>query len=68
VNLYGRPRSSYSGRRTTLEELKEQMYSLNMRLRLSLQNNDEKMRASLEHQIQEVQQAIEDMSSRNGRI
>jgi hypothetical protein len=47
----------------TLEDLKEQMYSLNMRMRLSMQNNDDETRVSLEQQINELQRQIKNMQS-----
>jgi hypothetical protein len=46
-----------------MEDLREQMYSLNMRLRLTLMTNDEETRLSLERQLQDVQKQMEDMMS-----
>jgi TolA-binding protein len=52
----------------TLDTLKEQLHSLNMRLLLSLQNHDDAERADLEKQIREMQEKIEDMKSGNHTV
>jgi hypothetical protein len=62
---YGSSRPSHDPCRVTLETLKEQMYSLNMRLRLSMQTHDETTQLSLEQQINELHQKIEAMQAGN---
>lgn len=45
----------------TLADLKEQLYSLNMRMLLAMQNHDEKMQADIREKISAVQLRIDQM-------
>jgi hypothetical protein len=47
-----------------MEDLKEQMYSLNMRLRLAMVTGNEELRQSLEQQLQEVRGQMEALTGR----
>lgn len=48
-----------ANRGVTLNSLKEQLYSLNMRLLLALRNHDEETQADISRQIAQVQAEIE---------
>jgi hypothetical protein len=61
MGIYGSSHPLPNEYRETLETLKEQLYSLNMRLRLSLQNHDEEMRIALEQEISDLKKQIDDM-------
>lgn len=54
--------NTHAGRHITLNSLKEQLYSLNMRLRLAMQYHDEESKTEIMRQIIETQQEIERMS------
>jgi hypothetical protein len=63
MGQYTSSHPSSEGCRVTLDTLKDQLYSLNMRWRLSLQTNDEVLRQTLEQQISETQRQIDHMSA-----
>ena len=48
-------------RGTTLNTLKDQLYSLNMRMLLAIQNHDEQEQADVQEQIAAVQNEIDRM-------
>ncbi len=45
----------------TLNSLKDRLYSLNMRMRLAMQNHDEQAQADIQEQIAAVQREIDQM-------
>lgn len=59
-------RASFVSRGITLNSLKEQLYSLNMRMRLAMQNHNEEEQEELKKQIAELQEEIDCMSSGGG--
>jgi hypothetical protein len=59
-NYNGTP-SFHTGDRVTLETLKEELYSLNMRLRLAMQIHDDTTQRALEQQIGELDRQINAM-------
>jgi len=59
-------RTSLVSRGVTLNSLKEELYSLNMRLRLAMQNHDELEQGELQKQIAELQKDIDCMGAGNG--
>lgn len=48
-------------RGTTLNSLKDRLYSLNMRMLLAMQNHDEQAQADIQEQIAAVQEEIDQM-------
>jgi len=64
MNGYGLSRADLIRRGETLNSLKLQQQSLNMRLLLALQNHDEAMQAELEAQLKEVIGQIECMGGK----
>jgi len=56
-------RTEFVSRGVTLNSLKEELYSLNMRLRLAMQNHDELEQEELQRQMVELQKDIDCMSS-----
>jgi TolA-binding protein len=61
MSAYPPSRSTPGRYSVTLEALKEQQHSLNMRLLLALQNHDEEAQAELEQQLGELQKRIDRM-------
>ncbi len=61
MNGYGLSRADLIRRGETLNSLKLQQQSLNMRMLLALQNHDEAMQAELEAQLKEISGQIECM-------
>lgn len=55
---YGLSRAELIRRGETLHSLKNRQQSLNMRLRLALQNHDEETQSELERQLAEVAKQI----------
>jgi len=55
---YGLSRAELIRRGETLSRLKDRQQSLNMRLRLALQNHDEETQAEVERQLAEVTRQI----------
>ncbi len=53
-------------RGVTLNSLRDQLYSLNMRLLLAMQQHNEKSESEIRHQMAEVQEKIDRMSSGGG--
>lgn len=49
--------------RLTLNDLKDQMYSLNMQLLLAMQYHNEEMQDEIQKQVEDVQDKIEQMNS-----
>ena len=62
----GRAKYRTANRAVTLKDLKEQLYSLNMRLLLAMQNHDEKAQKDLREQLAEVQKEMDRMCSGGG--
>lgn len=58
-DYHSRPRTS--NRRGTLNSLKEQMYSLNMRMLLAMQNHDEEAQEEIRKQMTAIQKEIDQM-------
>lgn len=56
-------RASYVSRGITLNSLKEQLYSLNMRMRLAMQNHNEEEQEVLKKEMAEIQEEIDCMGS-----
>lgn len=56
-------RASFVSRGITLNSLKEELYSLNMRMRLAMQNHNEEEQEALRKEIAEVQEEIDCMGS-----
>ena len=52
-------------RSTTLNSLKNQLYSLNMRMLLAMQNHDEEAQEDIEKQMAAVQKEIDQMCLRD---
>jgi len=58
-------KASFASRGVTLNILKDQLYSLNMRMLLAMQNHDEEMQEEIKKQMAVVQDEINCMSSGN---
>lgn len=56
--------SGYHNRGVTMNDLKDQLYSLNMRLLLAMQNHDEAAAEKVRQEIATVQKEIDQMSLR----
>lgn len=56
--------SQYNNRGITMNDLKDQLYSLNMRLLLAMQNHDEAAEEKVRQEIVTVQREIDQMSLR----
>jgi hypothetical protein len=63
MHVYDSPAFASGRYGVTLEALKQQLYSLHMRLLLSMQNHDEETQAALQQQIADVQKQIDDMNA-----
>lgn len=48
-----------AGRGVTLHDLREQLYSLNMRMLLAMQNHDERAQAEIRDQTAAIQEEID---------
>lgn len=59
---YSKSRAEFVSRGITLNSLKEELYSLNMRLRLAMQNHDEVEQQALRGQMDDLQKEIDYMS------
>ncbi len=59
-------RTEFVSRGITLNSLKEELYSLNMRLRLAMQNHDELEQEELKRQMVKLQKDIDCIESRIG--
>ncbi len=59
-------RTEFVSRGITLNSLKEDLYSLNMRLRLAMQNHDELEQEELRRQMVELQKDIDCIESGSG--
>lgn len=55
-----------ASRGVTLNSLKDQLYSLNMRLLLAMQNHDEQAQADVREQMATVQKEIDQMCLGSG--
>ena len=62
---YRELKPAFTNRGTTLSVLKEELYSLNMRMLLAMQNHNEEAQEELKEQIAEVQNEIDCMCSRS---
>lgn len=60
------PKFPLAGRGVTLNKLKDERHSLNMRLLLAMQNHDEKAQKDLREQLAEVQKEMDRMCSGGG--
>ena len=65
VDKFENPASINRG--VTLNDLKEELYSLNMRLLLAIQNHDGEAQKNLEAQIAALQDQIESINLRGWR-
>lgn len=54
-------KAPFASRGVTLNTLKDQLYSLNMRMLLAMQNHDEEMQEEIRNQMAEVQNEIDCM-------
>lgn len=63
---YHKSRASFISRGITLNNLKDQMYSLNMRMRLAMQNHNEEELEELKKQMADLQKEIDCMGSGSG--
>ena len=61
---YHKSKTATSSRGTTLNILKDQLYSLNMRMLLAMQNHDEDAQEDIRRQMAEVQEEIDRMGLR----
>jgi len=59
-------KSAFSNRCVTLNSLKDEMHSLNMRLLLALQNHDQEAQEEINKQMTSVQNEIDRMSAGGG--
>lgn len=59
-------KASFASRGVTLNTLKDQLYSLNMRMLLAMQNHDEKMQEEIRKQMAVVQNEINCISLGSG--
>lgn len=64
-DYHSRPRTA--NRRGTLNNLKEQMYSLNMRMLLAMQNHDEETQEEIRKQMAVLQEEIDQMCLGGGQ-
>ena len=62
---YRELKPAFTNRGTTLSVLKEELYSLNMRMLWAMQNHNEEAQEELKEQIAEVQKEIDCMCSRS---
>ena len=58
---------SFASRGITLNSLKEELYSLNMRMLLAIQNHNEEMQKELKKEMARVQEEIAGMNQAIGR-
>ena len=58
---------SFASRGITLNSLKEELYSLNMRMLLAIQNQNEEMQKELKKEMARVQEEIAGMNLAIGR-
>lgn len=56
--------SQYTARGITMNDLKDQLYSLNMRLLLAMQNHDGELEEKVRQEIAAVQKEIDQMGLR----
>lgn len=63
---HNKSRAEFVSRGITLNSLKEELYSLNMRLRLAMENHDEEAQEELKKQMAELQKDIDSMGSGSG--
>ena len=59
----GRAKYRTANRAVTLKDLKEQLYSLNMRLLLAMQNHDGEAQADIQKQIEKTREEMERMGA-----
>ena len=62
---YRELKPAFTNRGTTLSVLKEELYSLNMRMLWAMQNHNEEAQEELKEQIAGVQKEIDSMCSRS---
>lgn len=63
---YSKSKASFASRGITLNGLRDQLHSLNMRMLLAMQNHNEEAQEDLRQQMAEVQTEIEQMSAGRG--
>ena len=63
---YRELKPAFTNRGTTLSVLKEELYSLNMRMLWAMQNHEEGAQEEIKKQMAEVQEEIDRMCLRNG--
>ena len=63
---YHKSKTAASSRGTTLNSLKDQLHSLNMRMLLAMQNHNEDAQEEIKKQTAEVQREIDRMCSGGG--
>ena len=63
---YHKSKTAASSRGTTLHILEDQLYSLNMRMLLAMQNHNEDAQEEIKKQTAEVQREIDRMCSGGG--
>lgn len=61
-----KPSAPFASRGVTLNTLKDQLYSLNMRMLLAMQNHDEEMQEEIKTQMSKVQDEINYISIGKG--
>ena len=61
-----KPKAPSASRGVTLNTLKDQLYSLNMRMLLAMQNHDVAMQEEIKKQMAEVQREIDCMCLGSG--
>lgn len=63
-----RPKAEFASRGTTLNVLKDQLHSLNMRMLLAMQSHNEETQEEIRTQMAEVQKEIDHMSLGGGYL
>lgn len=64
---YRKSKTALSSRGITLNDLKDELCSLNMRLLLAIQNHDQEVQEEIKKQIAGVQDEIDRMGAGRGR-
>ncbi len=63
---YRKSKTEFSSRNVTFNSLKDEMYSLNMRMLLAIQNHNQEMQEEINKQMTSVQNEIDRMSAGGG--
>lgn len=64
MNYYSNDKAESTERGVTMQNLKEELYSLNMRILLAMQYHDDDTQAELESQMQVVQAKMKGLNMR----